>query len=69
MPRRAYKVGLVQNNKINYSYRVFPTKQEALDYSAIVFRGIVVQVDEVDLYPNSRFLNNRALSIRCANAS
>lgn len=60
MFRRAYKV--VANAK--FIYRSFPTQEEASAYINIVLPRQRTEVKETEEYPNSRFLNNRALDLR-----
>jgi hypothetical protein len=45
-------------------YRSFPTQDEARKYSGIVFRGAEIAIDIKPDYPNSRFINNRTLTVR-----
>lgn len=57
--RKAYKI--VGSREV---YRTFPTYEEAESYREIVWRGAAVKIVEIDQYPNSRFINNRPLTIR-----
>lgn len=62
--KKAYKIGRNRQGQIAWEYRTFQTAEEALRYSGIAFRGEQVVIERDEQYPNSRFINNRALSVR-----
>lgn len=45
-------------------YRSFPNINEAKAYRDVVFRETTTQIEQQDVYPNSRFINNRVLTVR-----
>lgn len=61
---KMYKQAYVIKVNGKDQYRMFPTVDEARQYATITFRDNPVEIQQTNDYPNSRFINNRALTVR-----